>query len=233
MDYKDKKNKRLENKIEFYKEIQRDLLGSIDDMSVDEPYTIKVLSPDCDNNKFNYERGFFTSAQIYYKEVLIAIISPNISPFDAKFEPYKKKFNVRIHGVISELREQVIYLLSKKWNGLSNDEEDELYDFFCDIDFDTIQECIDKVIQIQNRIKLELNRFFDPKAEFKKNEPNKYVKCYDKFGEEFFEGDEVDVQQAGVHKIFKKEDGQLYFSPYGKDEMVSSYFSNDLIRVIK
>ena len=171
MDYKDKKKELLENKIEFYKEIQRDLLSSIDDISVGEPYSIKVLNPDSDDNKFNYERGFFTSAQIYYKEVLIAIISPNISPFATKFTPYEKKFNCITHGVISELREQVIYLLLNEGNGLSKDEEDELYDFFCDIDFDTVKECVDKVIEIQNRIKLELNRFFDPKAEFKKFEP--------------------------------------------------------------
>ena len=60
---------------------------------------------------------------------------------------------------------------------------------------------------------------------------NKYVKCFDKFEVEFKEGDVVDVQNDGEHEIYKKEDGQLYFKPYGKEDRVSAYFSNDMIKV--
>ena len=60
---------------------------------------------------------------------------------------------------------------------------------------------------------------------------NSYAKCFDKFEVELHEGDVVDVQKAGEHKIYKKEDGQLYFSPYGKEDRVSEYFSNDMIKV--
>jgi len=59
----------------------------------------------------------------------------------------------------------------------------------------------------------------------------KYVKCTDKFGNEVADGDFVDVQRAGIHKVYKKEDGQLYFKPYGKEDRVSAYFSNDMIKV--
>jgi hypothetical protein len=62
-------------------------------------------------------------------------------------------------------------------------------------------------------------------------EENKYVKCFDKFGKELKEGDIVDVQKDGEHKIYKKEDGQLYFKPYKKEDRVSAYFSNDIIKV--
>lgn len=62
-------------------------------------------------------------------------------------------------------------------------------------------------------------------------EKNKYVKCIDRFGDEIKENDVVDVQKAGKFTVFKKEDGQLYFTPYGKEERVSSYFSNDIIKV--
>jgi hypothetical protein len=59
------------------------------------------------------------------------------------------------------------------------------------------------------------------------------LKCYDKFGEELFLGDTVDVQQAGKHIIYKKKDGHLYFRPYGEEERVKDYFSNDIIKVRK
>jgi hypothetical protein len=35
----------------------------------------------------------------------------------------------------------------------------------------------------------------------------------------------------GEQTIYKKEDGQLYFKPYGKEDKVSAYFSNDMIKV--
>lgn len=60
---------------------------------------------------------------------------------------------------------------------------------------------------------------------------NKYVKCFDKFDVELKEGDIVGVQMDGEHEIYKKEDGQLYFKPYGKEDRVSAYFSNDMIKV--
>lgn len=57
-----------------------------------------------------------------------------------------------------------------------------------------------------------------------------YRKCYDKYQQELFENDYVDVQKDGVQQIYKKEDGQLYFKPYGEEDMVSAYFSNDLAK---
>jgi len=58
----------------------------------------------------------------------------------------------------------------------------------------------------------------------------KEIKCYDKFNQRLNEGDYVDVQKDGVHQIYKKEDNQLYFKPYGEEDMVSSYFSNDMAK---
>lgn len=54
----------------------------------------------------------------------------------------------------------------------------------------------------------------------------------DKFGNELNDGDLVDVQNSGIFQIYKKDD-ELYFKPYGEDELVRSYFSNDLIKVEK
>ena len=59
----------------------------------------------------------------------------------------------------------------------------------------------------------------------------KYVECRDKFSNEVKEGDFVDVQTDGVHQVYKKEDGQLYFKPYGREDRVSAYFSNDMVLV--
>jgi hypothetical protein len=58
----------------------------------------------------------------------------------------------------------------------------------------------------------------------------KEIKCYDKFNQRLSEGDYVDVQKDGPHQIYKKEDGQLYFKPYGQEDKVSSYFSNDMVK---
>jgi len=57
----------------------------------------------------------------------------------------------------------------------------------------------------------------------------KYIKCTDKFDNEVKEGSFVDVQKDGVHQVYKKYDGQLYFKPYGEEDKVSAYFSNDMV----
>jgi hypothetical protein len=62
-------------------------------------------------------------------------------------------------------------------------------------------------------------------------EEPKQVICRDKFDRVIQDGCYVDVQKDGVHKVYRKEDGQLYFKPYGEEERVSNYFSNDLILI--
>lgn len=60
----------------------------------------------------------------------------------------------------------------------------------------------------------------------------KTKRCFDKFNNEIFVGDYVDVQTDPVpRRVFKKEDGELYFNPYKKEEKVSAYFKNDLIKI--
>jgi hypothetical protein len=60
-------------------------------------------------------------------------------------------------------------------------------------------------------------------------EEPKQVICHDKLDRVIQDGYYVDVQDSGIHKVHRKEDGHLYFKPYGEEERVSSYFSNDLI----
>lgn len=55
-------------------------------------------------------------------------------------------------------------------------------------------------------------------------------KCYDRYNQLLKEGDYVDVQKDGVHQIYKKEDGQLYFKPYGLEDKVCAYFRKDLAK---
>lgn len=57
---------------------------------------------------------------------------------------------------------------------------------------------------------------------------NGYVNCYDKYQSEVRVNDFVDVQKAGIHQVYMK-DGQLHFKPYGREEKVHSYFSNDMV----
>ena len=67
-------------------------------------------------------------------------------------------------------------------------------------------------------------------ATLPKKKVETFIKCYDKYNQLLKEGDYVDVQKDGVHQIYKKEDGQLYFKPYGEEDRVSAYFSNDIAK---
>jgi hypothetical protein len=50
------------------------------------------------------------------------------------------------------------------------------------------------------------------------------------FGKEITNGCKLLVQNIKEPVVvYEKEDGNLYFKPYGKEELVNSYFSNDLI----
>ena len=83
------------------------------------------------------------------------------------------------------------------------------------------------------KVKLEHIGYVDAyKIIIPKEEP-KQIKCYDKFNQILKEGDYVDVQKDGIYKIYKKEDGQLYFNPYGGEYKVSNYFSNDMVKCDK
>lgn len=67
-------------------------------------------------------------------------------------------------------------------------------------------------------------------ATLPKSKVGTFIKCYDRYNQLLKEGDYVDVQKDGVHQIYKKEDGQLYFKPYGLEDKVSAYFSNDIAK---
>jgi hypothetical protein len=56
--------------------------------------------------------------------------------------------------------------------------------------------------------------------------------CVDKFDNVISDGDILDVQMAGEHKVYSKN-GELYFKPYGEESRVNDYFSNDLVIVKK
>lgn len=58
------------------------------------------------------------------------------------------------------------------------------------------------------------------------------IKCYDKFRDLISPGDIVNVQSAGNHKVYLKN-GELYFTPYGKEDKVCDYFMNDMVIVMK
>ena len=90
---------------------------------------------------------------------------------------------------------------------------------------ESLEEKLDKIVSKQP------SKFWKESNErFKNKETPKQVKCYDMFNQLLQEGDYVDVQKDGVHQIYKKEDGELYFNPYGKQDRVSAYFSNDIAK---
>lgn len=74
--------------------------------------------------------------------------------------------------------------------------------------------------------KMRYQSYLKLKAEFDQ------IKCFDRMGVELDSGDVVDVQKAGKHTIYRGNDGELYFKPYGKEEKVKDYFSNDLEKVL-
>jgi hypothetical protein len=55
---------------------------------------------------------------------------------------------------------------------------------------------------------------------------------FDKFNNEIFVGDFVDVQTDPIPRnVDKNEDGERYFNPYENEERVSAYFKTDLIKI--
>ena len=62
------------------------------------------------------------------------------------------------------------------------------------------------------------------------NKNEKVFKPTASFGKEITNGCKLLVQNIKEPiDVYLKEDGNLYFKPYGKEELVNSYFSNDLI----
>lgn len=60
------------------------------------------------------------------------------------------------------------------------------------------------------------------------------TRCFDKFDNEIFEGDLLDVQIDSILRaVYKKEDGEFYFKPYDREDRVSAYFKNDLIKILQ
>lgn len=75
--------------------------------------------------------------------------------------------------------------------------------------------------------KMRYENYLKLKTEFESE-----VKCLDRMGVELESGDVVDVQQVGKHTIYRGKDGELYFKPYGKEEKVKDYFSNDIEKIL-
>ena len=57
------------------------------------------------------------------------------------------------------------------------------------------------------------------------------VKCFDSNREEIKVGDTVDVQSVGVFIVYSDDTEELCFRPYGVEERVCEYFSNDITKV--
>lgn len=225
--YEERLQKKNNDKLNLYKNHQLELIAA--ELKFDEPFEVDILDPNCEDNAFNYNRGFFTIAYIRYKGQTIAKINPNFSEYgEVKFK--NNKYSLEILHRFRDLFNTISYLIKDEGNGISDEEAIELDSFIKKTDFNTIQDCIDYVIRLQEKLQLEFGRFLDSTASYRKYDPNAYIRCKDKFGQELYEGDFVDVQSNGPQKIYKKEDGQLYFKPYGEESRVCEYFSNDIVK---
>ena len=55
---------------------------------------------------------------------------------------------------------------------------------------------------------------------------------FDKFETEIFTRDFFNVQADPIiREVHKKEDGELYFKPFEKEDKVSAYLKNNLIKI--
>lgn len=231
-DFEERRNKKKNDDIVFYKEHQKFLIDNIGDLKIEEPFEIKILNPDSEDNAFNYNRGFFTTAYIRYKGQSIADITPNFKSYGGiGFNEDEKKYALSMGSSFKELVNTITFFIKDEGNGLS-DEESKILDksYLLYKNMNSIQECIDYVKKIISKLHQDYNKFLDQSQPYKKYDPTAYVPCKDKFRQELVEGDYVDVQSDGPHQIYKKEDGQLYFKPYGKEDRVCAYFSNDIVK---
>lgn len=90
----------------------------------------------------------------------------------------------------------------------------------------TIENSILEIEKLMPKLKKEVELL---KEIYMKKE-QKVFKPTASFGKEITNGCKLSVQNIKEPvDVYEKEDGNLYFKPYGKEELVNSYFSNDLI----
>jgi hypothetical protein len=227
---------REESNYNMKKEILAEMMSQDEELGLyEEPKKVKVMiigdgMPTKDSLE---EKVGYTDPQQH-----INLVNKNIEKFDKQIEFSKKESlnDVILNKERSDLFNS-IHSIVKKVSVKSNEDtmNESMNELSCSYDLEqlfykwqketALQEKLDKIVS------KEPSKFWKESEERLKNkETPKQVKCYDKFNQLLQEGDYVDVQKDGVHQIYKKEDKELYFKPYGKEDRVSAYFSNDIAK---
>jgi len=231
-EYSERKEKQAEQRFVLAKNLQKELKSTTVLLNIPKGFEIKFSDLESDIAKHNRNLGSFHLARITYKEQMVALVRPNFLDSYGEQSLDKKLIFLEVHGMFYDYIMKIVELKKYTGNGWSDEEQEEFYNKFitCDSDFASLQECFDNLEERRVLIHTELKNFFDSDVEYERYDPNAYVKCKDKFGQELVEGDYADVQQDGAHIIYKKDDGQLYFKPYGKEDRVCAYASNDIVK---
>ena len=226
-----------EHNYNMKKEILAEMMSQDEELGLyEEPKKIKVMivGEGMPTKESLQEKVGYTDPQQH-----INFVNKNIEKFDKQIEFSKKESlnDVILNKERSNLFNS-IHSIVKKVSVKSNVEDtmnESMNELSCSYDLEqlfykwqketALQEKLDKVVS------KEPSKFWKESDErFKNKETPKQVKCYDKFNQLLQEGDYVDVQKDGVQQIYKKQDGELYFKPYGKGYRVSAYFSKDMTK---
>jgi hypothetical protein len=158
MDYKKRIELRKNEEIDFYLALQKELSES--SFTLEPPYTIKIRA--VEEERINFERGMYSSALLFYKGQLVGIINPNFKSYgDVGFDP-EGKFWIQVYGVFSQLADQLRTIVGNTWTNDDNADRDKFHEEFYNQHFDSIQECIDYIQTIGNKLNDGISSFLNP-----------------------------------------------------------------------
>lgn len=102
------------------------------------------------------------------------------------------------------------------------------------IDNNNNMQSLDEYMNCAKKILDEtLNSLHNLQKKVLESNKEKPKRCFDAYDNEIFEGDLLKVQKEHVlRKVYKKDD-ELYFTPYDKEEKVSAYFKEDIVKIVK
>ncbi len=106
--YKELVEKSKVEKLEVYKNFQRKCTSDLSKLKIPKKFRIDILDPESEDNAFNYNRGFFTTARIFYKNEIVGLVSPDFSQglSNIKIE----SLHLQVYGIFNNFLDSFNYI---------------------------------------------------------------------------------------------------------------------------
>lgn len=106
--YKELVEKSKIEKLEVYKEFQRKCTSDLSKLEMPKNFRIDILDPESEDNAFNYNRGFFTTARIFYKDEIVGFVSPEFSQGLSNIKILS--LHLQVYGIFNSFLESFNYI---------------------------------------------------------------------------------------------------------------------------